>query len=196
MDNKIRLQVVNISNSHAQIGAYAMLLREVDGERQLPIIIGPAEAQSTALYLKGIKTPRPLTHDLFITSLAVLGVTLLQILIYKAKEGIFFSYIYLKKGDEIIRIDSRTSDAVALAVRADCPILIYESILDQECIHMSEEGGMRKNPMDDDDLEEETGATGSTTLSLEEELDQAIKDENYELAAQIRDQIKLRNQNQ
>lgn len=196
MDNKIRLQVVNISNSHAQIGAYAMLLREVDGERQLPIIIGPAEAQSTALYLKGIKTPRPLTHDLFITSLAVLGVTLLRILIYKAKEGIFFSYIYLKKGDEIIRIDSRTSDAVALAVRADCPILIYESILDQECIHMSEEGGMRKNPMDDDDLEEETGATGSTTLSLEEELDQAIKDENYELAAQIRDQIKLRNQNQ
>lgn len=196
MDNKIRLQVVNISNSHAQIGAYAMLLREVDGERQLPIIIGPAEAQSTALYLKGIKTPRPLTHDLFITSLAVLGVTLLRILIYKAKEGIFFSYIYLKKGDEIIRIDSRTSDAVALAVRADCPILIYESILDQECIHMSEEGGMRKNPMDDDDLEEETGATGSTTPSLEEELDQAIKDENYELAAQIRDQIKLRNQNQ
>lgn len=196
MDNKIRLQVVNISNSHAQIGAYAMLLREVDGERQLPIIIGPAEAQSTALYLKGIKTPRPLTHDLFITSLAVLGVTLLRILIYKAKEGIFFSYIYLKKGDEIIRIDSRTSDAVALAVRADCPILIYESILDQECIHMSEEGGMRKNPMDDDDLEEEAGVTGSTTLSLEEELDQAIKDENYELAAQIRDQIKLRNQNQ
>lgn len=196
MDNKIRLQVVNISNSHAQIGAYAMLLREVDGERQLPIIIGPAEAQSTALYLKGIKTPRPLTHDLFITSLTVLGVTLLRILIYKAKEGIFFSYIYLKKGDEIIRIDSRTSDAVALAVRADCPILIYESILDQECIHMSEEGGMRKNPMDDDDLEVEAESTGSTTLSLEEELDQAIKDENYELAAQIRDQIKLRNQNQ
>lgn len=196
MDNKIRLQVVNISNSHAQIGAYAMLLREVDGERQLPIIIGPAEAQSTALYLKGIKTPRPLTHDLFITSLTVLGVTLLRILIYKAKEGIFFSYIYLKKGDEIIRIDSRTSDAVALAVRADCPILIYESILDQECIHMSEEGGMSKNPMGDDDLEVEAESTGSTTLSLEEELDQAIKDENYELAAQIRDQIKLRNQNQ
>lgn len=196
MDNKIRLQVVNISNSHAQIGAYAMLLREVDGERQLPIIIGPAEAQSTALYLKGIKTPRPLTHDLFITSLTVLGVTLLRILIYKAKEGIFFSYIYLKKGDEIIRIDSRTSDAVALAVRADCPILIYESILDQECIHMSEEGGMRKPPMGDDDLKVEAESTGSTTLSLEEELDQAIKDENYELAAQIRDQIKLRNQNQ
>lgn len=196
MDNKIRLQVVNISNSHAQIGAYAMLLREVDGERQLPIIIGPAEAQSTALYLKGIKTPRPLTHDLFITSLTVLGVTLLRILIYKAKEGIFFSYIYLKKGDEIIRIDSRTSDAVALAVRADCPILIYESILDQECIHMSEEGGMSKNPMGDDDLEVEAESTGSTTLSLEEELDQAIRDENYELAAQIRDQIKLRNQNQ
>lgn len=193
MDKKIRLEVVNITNSHAQIGAYALLLREVDGERQLPIIIGPAEAQATALYLKGVKTPRPLTHDLFTTSLAVLGASVIRILIYKANEGIFFSYIYLKKDEEIIRIDARTSDAVALAVRADCPILIYESILERECLHMSQEGEMRKSPIDDDDLEEETG---SATLSLEEELDQAIKDENYELAARIRDQIKLRNQNQ
>ena len=73
MDKKVELQVINITNSQAQIGAFAMLLGEVDGERQLPIIIGPAEAQATALYLKGVKTPRPLTHDLFITSLTVLG---------------------------------------------------------------------------------------------------------------------------
>ena len=97
MDKKVELQVLNITNSQAQVGAFAMLLGEVDGERQLPIIIGPAEAQATALYLKGIKTPRPLTHDLFTTSLTVLGVSLIRVLIYKAKDGIFYSYVYLKK---------------------------------------------------------------------------------------------------
>ena len=164
MDKKVELQVINITNSQAQVGAFAMLLGEVDGERQLPIIIGPAEAQATALYLKGIKTPRPLT---------------------------------LKKDEEIIRIDARTSDAVALAVRADCPILIYESILEQECLHMSSEERTRSEETDNDEVaEEEHDLPGATSRTLEEALEQAIKDENYELAAQIRDQINSRNKNQ
>ena len=197
MDKKIELQVINITNSQAQVGAFAMLLGEVDGERQLPIIIGPAEAQATALYLKGVKTPRPLTHDLFTTSLTVLGASLIRVLIYKAKDGIFYSYIYLKKDEEIIRIDARTSDAVALAVRADCPILIYESLLEQECLRMSAEKRNRSEETEDDEeSEEEHSSSAPTSLSLEEELQQAIKDENYELAAQIRDQINSRNKNQ
>jgi len=197
MDKKVELQVINITNSQAQIGAFAMLLGEVEGKRQLPIIIGPAEAQATALYLKGIKTPRPLTHDLFTTSLTVLGSSLIRVLIYKAKDGIFYSYIYLKKDEEIIRIDARTSDAVALAVRADCPILIYESILEQECLHMSAEERNRSEETDDDDgSEEEHSSSSPASISLEEALQQAIKDENYELAAQIRDQINSRNKNQ
>ncbi|WP_291595628.1 bifunctional nuclease family protein [Bacteroides sp.] len=197
MDKKVELQVINITNSQAQVGAFAMLLGEVEGERQLPIIIGPAEAQATALYLKGIKTPRPLTHDLFTTSLTVLGASLIRVLIYKAKDGIFYSYIYLKKDEEIIRIDARTSDAVALAVRADCPILIYESILEQECLHMSAEERNRSEETDDDEgSEEEHSSSAPTSISLEEALQQAIKDENYELAAQIRDQINSRNKNQ
>ena len=161
MDKKVELQVINITNSQAQIGAFAMLLGEVDGERQLPIIIGPAEAQATALYLKGVKTPRPLTHDLFITSLTVLGASLIRVLIYKAKDGIFCSYIYLKKDNEIIRIDARTSDAIALG-------------------------------------EERTrsGQINDEGISLEEALQQAIKEEDYELAARIRDQINSRNNNQ
>lgn len=97
MDKKIELQVLNISNSQAQVGAYALVLGEVDGERQLPIIIGPAEAQATALCLKGVKAPRPLTHDLFYTCLNILGTKMLRVLIYKAKEGVFYSYIYLQK---------------------------------------------------------------------------------------------------
>ncbi|WP_195663009.1 bifunctional nuclease family protein [Bacteroides congonensis] len=197
MDKKVELQVINITNSQAQIGAFAMLLGEVDGERQLPIIIGPAEAQATALYLKGVKTPRPLTHDLFTTSLTVLGTSLIRVLIYKAKDGIFYSYIYLKKDEEIIRIDARTSDAVALAVRADCPILIYESLLEQECLRMSAEKRNRSEETEDDEeSEEEHSSSAPTSISLEEALQQAIKDENYELAAQIRDQINSRNKNQ
>lgn len=93
MDKKIELQVLNISNSQAQVGAYALVLGEVGGERQLPIIIGPAEAQATAICLKGVKAPRPLTHDLFYTCLNVLGSKMLRVLIYKAKEGVFYSYI-------------------------------------------------------------------------------------------------------
>ncbi|WP_294543347.1 bifunctional nuclease domain-containing protein [uncultured Bacteroides sp.] len=198
MDKKVELQVINITNSQAQIGAFAMLLGEVEGKkRQLPIIIGPAEAQATALYLKGIKTPRPLTHDLFTTSLTILGASLIRVLIYKAKDGIFYSYIYLKKDEEIIRIDARTSDAVALAVRADCPILIYESILEQECLRMSAEKRNRSEETEDDEeSEEEHSSSAPTSISLEEALQQAIKDENYELAAQIRDQINSKNKNQ
>ena len=185
MDNKVELQVLNISNSQAQVGAYAMVLGEVDGERQLPIIIGPAEAQATAICLKGIKAPRPLTHDLFYSCLNVLGATLLRVLIYKAKEGVFYSYIYFKKNEEIIRIDARTSDAVALAVRADCPIFIYESILERECIRLTDGDERPDTPEEDENSRTEP----VSIISLEEALNKAIQEENYELAARLRDEI-------
>lgn len=197
MDKKVELQVLNITNSHAQVGAFAMLLGEVDGDRQLPIIIGPAEAQATALHLKGIKIPRPLTHDLYMATLAALGADLIRVLIYKAVDGIFYSYIYIRREEEIIRIDSRTSDAIALAVRADCPILIYESILEQECLHISEEDARPEDAESDEEAAERQHERSSRSgRTLEEALEQAIKDENYELAAQIRDQINERNKNQ
>lgn len=193
MEKKVELQVLNITNSQAQIGAFAMLLGEVNGERQLPIIIGPTEAQATALYLKGIKTPRPLTHDLFMTSLSALGTVLLRILIYKAHEGVFYSYIYLKKEDEITRIDARTSDAIALAVRAECPIFIYDSILEQERLRISDaEMKSSRNPdleQEDEEEQKEAPSRPPRTMTLEESLAQAIKDEDYELAARIRDLI-------
>lgn len=188
MDRKIELQVLNISNSQAQVGAYAMVLGEINGDRQLPIIIGPSEAQATTIALKGIIAPRPLTHDLFYSCLTVLGASLLRVLIYKAKEGVFYSYIYLKREDEIIRIDARTSDAIALAVRADCPIYIYESILEQECIHLSEE-----HKVIDEEQEHLGNGLKSESVnisSLEEALNKAVKEENYELAARLRDEIK------
>lgn len=198
MEKKIELQVINISNSQAQVGAFAMLLGEVNGgDRHLPILIGPAEAQATALYLKGVATPRPLTHDLFIQSLSAVGASLARILIYKAKEGVFYTYIYLQKGEETTRLDARTSDAVALAVRADCPILIYDSILEQECVRLSEEARRRYDTIDQES--EEKGEKpyepyqNSTFTTLEQALGKAIKEEDYERAARIRDRINSRN---
>lgn len=190
MDKKVELQIVNITNSQTQAGAYAMLLGEVDGDRQLPIIIGPAEAQSTALCLKGIHTPRPLTHELFVTCLHVLEAMLIKVLIYKAEEGVFYSYIYLKKENEIMRIDSRTSDAVALAVRSDCPIFIYDSILERERLRMKEEEMEREEETEEETKKERGLPRSVSSMSLEEALEQAIKDENYELAARIRDKMK------
>jgi len=178
MDKKVELQVLNITNSQAQVGAFALLLGEVNGERQLPIIIGPAEAQATALYMKGVKTPRPLTHDLFMTIIGVLGASLLRVLIYKAKDGIFYSYIYLKKDEEIIRIDTRTSDAVGMAIRAECPILIYESILEQECLRISNEE--RRHPEESDEEAEDEKKRdlprNVTSMSLEEALRTGCQD--------------------
>lgn len=190
MDKKVELTVVSISNSQAQVGAFAMVLGEVDGERQLPIIIGPTEAQATSLYLKGMKTPRPLTHDLFYTCINVLGATLLRVLIYKAVDGVFYSYIYLKKEEEIIRIDARTSDAIALAVRADCAIFIYESILEKECIRMTDVEEEDEKDEEEDNEESQQQPQPASLASLEEELSKAIKEEKYELAAKLRDEIK------
>lgn len=194
MDKKVELKVISVTTSQAQIGAFALLLGEVDGERQLPLIIGPAEAQATLLFVQGIKTPRPLTHDLFITTLTIMGASVIRVLIYKAKKGIFYSYIYIKKDNEIIRIDARTSDAVAVSLRVGCPIFILESILEQERLRLSEDGTVRKKSLDiDEDREMEYDPQEITiTITLEEELEEAIREENYELAAQIRDQIKQR----
>ncbi len=177
MENKVELTVLHISNSQAQVGAYAMILEEVEGNRQLPIIIGPAEAQATALYLKGIHPPRPLTHDLFATTVSALGSELLRIYIYKAIEGVFYSYIYLKKENDIFRIDARTSDAVALALRLNAPIFISETLLEKECIRMEEERIQ--------DPEEES----MSLEALKEALEKAVKEENYELASVLRDKI-------
>ena len=115
---------MNISNSQAQAGAYAMVLGEINGMRQLPVIIGSAEAQSMMIEMRGIVPPRPLTHTLFASVLKVLGATLLRVLIYKVDNGVFYSYLYMKTEETILRIDARTSDAVALALRMDAPIFI------------------------------------------------------------------------
>ena len=187
MNKKVELEVIDISNSQAQIGAFALILGEKEGTRQLPVIIGTAEAQATALCLKGTKTPRPLTHDLFYNSLHALGVHLLRVVIYKVEEGVFFSYIYLKINDEITRIDSRTSDAIALSLRFNSPIYIYESILEKECIRTAENEIHQENSLRNSAFE---SIKKTSVNDLEKALQKAIFAENYELAACLRDELK------
>lgn len=184
MDNKVELKVLNISNSQLQANAFALVLEEVGGPRQLPIIIGSIEAQAIAFKLKVLNAPRPFTHDLFVTFSEYLQTKLEQVIIYKAKEGIFYSYLFFNRDGEQFKIDSRTSDAIALALRFECPIYTTEQILNTEGYIPEVEEEMIEEPEQ------------NTTLEvLKESLAQAIKEENYELASALRDEIKRKEQN-
>ena len=179
---KVELQVLNISNSQAQAGAYAMVLGEINGPRQLPVIIGVAEAQSMMIEMRGITPPRPLTHTLFASVLKALGANLLRILIYKVENGIFYSYLYMKTEETILRIDARTSDAIALALRMNAPIFIYDDILETECLK-TEHSTTAK------DTDKEAASPKKTLELLKSALQNAIDKEDYERAAQLRDII-------
>lgn len=182
---KIELQVLNISNSQAQAGAYAMVLGEINGPRQLPVIIGSAEAQSMMIEMKGIVPPRPLTHTLFASVLKVLGAELLRVLIYKVDNGVFYSYLYMKAEETILRIDARTSDAVALALRMNAPIFIYDDILEAECLKAEHGTPTSENR----DAGKDAVAQKETLEQLKAALQDAIDKEDYERAAQLRDII-------
>lgn len=184
---KIELQVVSISSSHVEAGAYALLLEEKEGNRQLPIIIGVTEAQAIMMELRGIMPLRPLTHSLFTSVLEVLGTKLLRVLIYKAENGIFYSYIYLRAEETIYRIDARTSDAIILAMRMNAPLLIYEDILQAEALKMP----LTEHETDSPEAENDSKRLKTEKVkSLQEALQKAVNEENYEQAAILRDQIK------
>jgi len=126
---KIKLNILGLSVSQSQSGAYALVLAEENGDRRIPIIIGPIEAQSIAIQLEGLKPPRPLTHDLFKHLATAFEIRVTEVVIYKLEEGIFYSELICTRNDKQIIIDSRTSDAVALSLRFDCPIYTTDEIL-------------------------------------------------------------------
>ena len=153
MDNKVELTVQGVANSRVQSNAYALILKD-DGTRRLPVIIGLPEAQSIAVALEGMATPRPMTHDLIVGMTHAFRLKLKEVFIYRFEDGVFFSELVFQESDGTeARIDSRTSDAVALALRLRCPIYTFESLL-QRCaitpVAEAEEG----MPPDDTDPEE------------------------------------------
>ena len=180
MENLVELKIHDMSTTLYPADAYALVLEEVDGGRKLPVIIGQQEAQAIKVMMMKYQPPRPLTHDLFSTLTMHLGATLKQIVIYKAKDGVFYSYLYFDKEGEEIKIDARTSDAVALALRYKCPMYTTQSIMESEHLHDMGEGKF-------------SVPISSVSLQmLEEALQSAIEKEEYEQASQLRDEIRKR----
>ena len=180
MENLVELKIHDMSSTLYPADAYALVLEEVEGGRKLPIIIGRQEAQAIKVMMVRYQPPRPLTHDLFPALTMQLGATLKQIVIYKAKDGVFYSYLYFDKEGEEIKIDARTSDAVALAMRYNCPMYTTKDIMDIEHLHDMGEGKFS------------VSITSVSLEMLEEALQAAIEKEEYELASQLRDEIRKR----
>ena len=193
---KIRLNILGLSVSQTQSGAYALVLAEENGERRIPIIIGPVEAQAIAIQLEGLKPPRPLTHDLVKNIATAFNITLLEVTIYKLEEGIFYSELLCEMDGKEVRIDSRTSDAVALALRFKCPIYTSEDILKKAGIvlEIEDENSPVRSFSDDESFEGPKTSTYSqySLDELKEMLDEAIRNEDYEKASIIRDEMKKR----
>ncbi|MEI7726000.1 MAG: bifunctional nuclease domain-containing protein [Bacteroidota bacterium] len=191
---KLRLDIIGMSYSQSQSGAYALILGERDGNRRLPIIIGGFEAQSIAIELEKIRTPRPLTHDLFKAFADAYSIEITEVVISKFSEGVFYAKLVCTDGAKIQEIDSRTSDAIALALRFSCPVYTYESIMSAAGILMEEEAEMLKHeePAPEEVSKEQVSFTEATYSELKEMLQSAIENEEYEKASKIRDELNKR----
>ena len=196
----VKLNIKGISYSQTQSGAYALVLSEEDGERTLPIIIGAFEAQSIAIALESeIKPPRPLTHDLFKSFADRFNITIKQVIIHKLIDGVFYSSLICEQDKVEEIIDSRTSDAIALATRFNAPIFTFENILDKAGIilKVKEESKLTQSKFKLEDLVSDI-VKGSSVFAndsiedLQKLLDKAVNNEDYELAAKLRDEISKR----
>lgn len=218
----VRLTVKGISYSHTQNGAYALILNEVDGERKLPIVIGAFEAQAIAIAIEeDLKPPRPLTHDLFKTFCDRFAIVVKQVIIHKLVDGVFFSSIICEREGVEEIIDARTSDAISLALRFDAPVFTYKNILDKAGIYLREQeeaDAKDENYDDDNDFDDEDDDENDESINdaideflnivptekgnefsdfsvqeLNDMLELAVLNEDYEKAARLRDELSKRN---
>ncbi|WP_091095289.1 bifunctional nuclease family protein [Paenimyroides marinum] len=217
----VRLTIKGISYSHTQNGAYALILNEVDGERKLPIVIGAFEAQAIAIAIEeDLKPPRPLTHDLFKTFCDRFAIVVKQVIIHKLVDGVFFSSIICEREGVEEIIDARTSDAISLALRFDAPIFTYKNILDKAGIYLREqeiadqEEENSDEDFDDDEEDDDNDESINDAIDeflnivptekgnefsdfsvqeLNDMLELAVLNEDYEKAARLRDELSKRN---
>ncbi|HNA40166.1 MAG TPA: bifunctional nuclease family protein [Chitinophagales bacterium] len=197
---KIELEIINITQGFTHHHSYAVVLGEIKGKRRLPIVIGGTEAQAIAIAMENMPPARPLTHDLFKTVMDTFHVALSEIIITNLLDGVFYSKLICIFNGEEYEIDSRTSDAIALAIRFNCPIYIYGNILDNSGLILMEETNPEIDEIEDVILDavssvsekDKTDYTIYTYKELSKMLDEALANENYEKAATIRDELNKR----
>lgn len=194
--DKVKLEIVGLSYSQTQSGAYALVLAEVGGKRSLPIIIGGFEAQAIAIELEKMTPTRPLTHDLFKSFALSFGIKVKEIVIYNLNEGIFYAKLICEKDSQLSEIDARTSDAIALGVRFKCPIYTYENILASAGVELDENSDFASEFENEAEKTPSENSLNSLSIDeLQQQLNAALEDEEYELASKIRDEISKRSEN-
>jgi hypothetical protein len=194
---KVKLEISGITYSQTQSGSYVLTLAEVAGKRKLPIVIGGFEAQAIAVELEKMIPNRPLTHDLFKSFCEAYAVNVEEVIIYKFEEGVFYAKIICRNEEFVTEIDSRTSDAIAIGVRFSCPIYSVDKVLDEvgstKEIEDLEEDFDLDTELDDIEMEEDDNEFSSQSVEeLQTQLNDALSNEQYELASKIRDEIKNR----
>lgn len=192
--NKVRLEIIGMSYSESSTGAYVLILGDKNSRRRLPIVIGSNDAQAIAIGIERQPNSRPLTHDLLLKFASTFNVKILEVVINRFRDGVFYAMLVCQQGNEMLMIDARPSDAIAIAVRLGCEIYAYESVMQEASIIM-------------DDMEEEESATQDNSINkvqkepdldlltvseLEDLLQEAIDNEDYDKAALLRDEIKCR----
>lgn len=189
---KIPLKLLGMINSQSQSGAYTLILGETEGKRRLPILINTFEAQAILFHIEQIKIPRPLTHDLFKNFADTFGIEFKEVIISKFAQGIFYATLICSDGISVKEIDSRTSDAIALAVRFNCPIFTYEAVLSGAGVSVEEEPDIDQLATGEVEVSDDYDYNKFTIDELEQMLLEAIEHEEYEKASQLRDIIRNR----
>lgn len=185
MSSRIKLTIQGLISSKTQNNTYALVLGDESRKRRITVIIGHAEAESIALQLQNIKTPRPMTHDLMLSALSGFQIELIEVNIHRFDKGIFYSELLLLNNEKTLTIDARTSDAVALAIRASCPIFIDQQLFDQYAISIDDEEKEAEVVSEADEADDEN----PSLEELERRLQHAVANELYEEAAHWRDEI-------
>jgi len=193
--NKVNLEIVGLTYSESSTGAYVLILGDKLSQRRLPVVIGNAEAESIAMGIEKHRNGRPLTHDLFLRFAKEFGIEIMEVVINRFRDGVYYAMLVCKQGDDLTMVDARPSDAIAIAVRVGCEIYAYETVMDEAGIIMD---GMETSTASVSDTETINKGIGATSLdllnmeALEDLLEEAIDNEDYEKAAQIRDEINKR----
>ncbi len=190
--NKVRLEILGLSYSESSTGAYVLILGDVNSRRRLPIVIGNAEAQSIAVGIERQQNSRPLTHDLLLKFANTFSVRILEVVINRFRDGVFYAMLVCQQGDDIVMVDARPSDAIALAVRLNCEIYAYDIVMDEAGIIMDDMEESESQPDSESNINKVEGKPNLDLLTvheLEDLLQEAIDNEDYAKAALLRDEI-------